>query len=154
MDEEETQAFADNGRRGIEDLWLQREFGTDAEGDEEEIVVESNINYIFNLAARIEALGGKEYPEREFPGTRRNFAMPPLKGLMPCGVNDKPPAVHIMVWEGPGLRTVEFLLFGEQNGVWFKATVYSCSHDTFEARYPKVIEIMRQTWQAFTRGIW
>lgn len=115
-----------------------------------------------DTCALILALGGKEYPNNAKPVGTRCFYMAPLNGAPDCVCNDRPPSVHVNVYDDvrPPLTGevfpggVEFDVFGEAgDGRWIRATIYSVKREEAKEVYPAVETAARAVWTAFVEAM-
>jgi hypothetical protein len=108
------------------------------------------------------ALGGKEYTNNAKPVGTRSFYMAQLEDAPNCACNDRPPSVHVNVYDNvrhpstgevfPG--GVDFDVFGEAgDGRWIEASIYSVKREEVEEVYPSAKAAARAVWVAFVEAM-
>lgn len=101
--------------------------------------------------------GAKEYPDDLRSPRVRCFHLPRMVNVPNCGCNEKPPALHVIVfpdlgypsrpgWEGG----IEFEVVGQAgDGRWLKAIIYSCRRDELPMLLGDAEYTANAVWNAF-----
>lgn len=95
------------------------------------------------------AAGGTLYASNTLIRPTSHMVSFPRKVGTPCQCNQRPPPLHVYVYDGDNSKTnVEFLITGQFAGRWTQHQLYSVSREEAVAFVPVAMKVLGATWEA------
>lgn len=98
--------------------------------------------------------GAKEYDDHSHSSDVRCFQMPRMTDVPSCGLNEKPPSLHVVVF--PDIRPhyhggVEFEVAGQAgDGRWLAAKIYCCRRDEMADVLVDAEYVAKELWTTYS----